>query len=126
MENAANLQGPRAETLGEATKAAEILARRRLKDSFFLGTGVGDLKQKSVRAGAVALIAQGLKFGLQTGSVMILARLLAPEDFGLQGMVVAVSGLLSLFKDAGLSMATVQREIVTHEQTSTLFWINLA
>jgi PST family polysaccharide transporter len=57
---------------------------------------------------------------------MVLARLLSPEDFGLQGMVVVVIGFLGLFRDAGLGMATVQRLEVTHEQTSTLFWINVA
>jgi len=30
-----------------------------------------------------------------------------------------------LFKDAGLSMATVQRATITNEQVSTLFWINM-
>ena len=38
-------------------------------------------------------------------------RLLAPEDFGLLGMVVAITGFLSLFRDAGLSVATVQRDV---------------
>lgn len=57
---------------------------------------------------------------------MALARLLTPEDFGLQGMVLAITGILAMFRDIGLSMATVQRETITHEQTSTLFWINVA
>ncbi len=35
-------------------------------------------------------------------------------------------GFLGLFRDAGLGMATIQRHEVTHEQTSTLFWINVA
>jgi len=30
-----------------------------------------------------------------------------------------------MFKDAGLSMATVQKDKITHEQISTLFWINV-
>jgi len=79
-----------------------------------------------VRGGAVALLAQGLAFVLQTGSTVVLARLLSPEDFGLQGMVVVMTGFLGLFRDAGLSVASVQREVLTHEQTSTLFWINVA
>src|SRR4051812_30228382 len=87
---------------------------------------VEDVKGKSVRGGVVALVAQGIKFGLQTGAMMILARLLSPTDFGVQNMVVAVTGFLGLFKDAGLSLATVQREHVTHDQISTLFWINFA
>jgi hypothetical protein len=36
------------------------------------------------------------------------------------GMVVVVTGFLGLFRDAGLGMATTQRE-VTHERTSILF-----
>ena len=57
---------------------------------------------------------------------MVLARLLSPQDFGLQGMVVVVTGFLALFRDAGLGVATVQRLEVTQEQVSTLFWINAA
>jgi PST family polysaccharide transporter len=55
---------------------------------------------------------------------MILARLLEPQDFGLVGMVTALMGVLTLFRDFGLSAATVQRGSITDEQTSTLFWIN--
>lgn len=70
--------------------------------------------------------AQGVRFVVQTATTMVLARLLSPQDFGLLGMVVVVTGFLGLFQDAGLGMATVQRLEVTHEQTSTLFWINVA
>jgi PST family polysaccharide transporter len=40
-------------------------------------------------------------------------------------MVAVVTGVLSLFKDFGLSTATVQRATLTLEQNSTLFWLNL-
>jgi hypothetical protein len=42
--------------------------------------------------------AQGAKFVVQTATMMVLARLLSPEDFGLQGMV---TGFLGLFKREG-------------------------
>jgi len=87
---------------------------------------VADLKRKSVVGGAAAVSAQGAKFVVQTATTMVLARLLSPQDFGLLGMVVVVTGFLGLFRDAGLGMATIQRLEVTHEQTSTLFWINVA
>jgi len=87
---------------------------------------VTDLKRKSVQGSFVLLSAQGAKFVLQVASTMLLARLLSPQDFGLQGMVVVLTGFLGLFKEAGLSLATVQRLEVTQEQTSTLFWINSA
>ncbi|MFC1542116.1 lipopolysaccharide biosynthesis protein, partial [Candidatus Latescibacterota bacterium] len=56
----------------------------------------------------------------------VLARLLTPEDFGLIAMVAAVTGFVMMFKDMGLSMATVQRAEINHGQISTLFWINVA
>jgi len=95
-------------------------------DSLFGATTTSDLKKKSVRGVAATVLSQGLTFSIQTGSTIVLARLLSPEDFGLQAMVVTMSGFLYLFRDAGLSVATVQREILTHEQTSTLFWVNVA
>ena len=69
--------------------------------------------------------AQGANFFLRIGSVMVLSRMLNPTDFGLVGMVTAFTGILFLFRDFGLSSATVQRENVTNEQRSTLFWINV-
>jgi len=56
---------------------------------------------------------------------MVLARLLGPKDYGLVGMVTAFTGVLSLFRDFGLSSAAVQRTSVTEQQISTLFWINI-
>jgi PST family polysaccharide transporter len=87
---------------------------------------VADLKRKSVVGGMAAVSAQSVKFVVQTAATMVLARLLSPQDFGLMGMVVVVTGFLGLFRDAGLGAATVQQLEVTHEQTSTLFWINAA
>jgi len=87
---------------------------------------VTDLKRKSVQGSFVLVCAQGAKFVLQMGTTMLMARLLSAGDFGLQAMVVALTGFLGLFKEAGLSLATVQRLEVTQEQTSTLFWINSA
>jgi PST family polysaccharide transporter len=56
---------------------------------------------------------------------MVLSRLLDPKDFGLVGMVTALTGVLNLFRDFGLSAATVQRIEITEEQISTLFWVNV-
>ena len=56
---------------------------------------------------------------------MVMARLLNPKDFGLVGMVTAFTGVLNLFRDFGLSAATVQRVDINDRQMSTLFWINI-
>jgi O-antigen/teichoic acid export membrane protein len=84
-----------------------------------------DLKQRAIRGGLAKVCAQGTGFLIRVGSLMILARLLDPKDFGLVGMVTAVIGLLNLFRDFGLSTAAVQRVGVTEEQASTLFWVNV-
>lgn len=82
------------------------------------------LKGHSVRGGVITVLSEVFRFVLQTGSMIVIARLLTPDDFGVQGMVLALTGFVLLFKDVGLSMATVQRDEITHEEVSTLFWIN--
>jgi O-antigen/teichoic acid export membrane protein len=84
-----------------------------------------DFKTKTIRGGLARICAQGATFFLRVGSLMVLARLLGPKDFGLVGMVTAFTGVLTLFRDFGLSSAAVQHATVTEEQISTLFWINV-
>ena len=84
-----------------------------------------DLKGKTIRGGLARLFAVGTGFLLRLGSLIILARLLSPKDFGLVGMVTAFTGFLGVFRDFGLSSAAVQRTTITEEQMSTLFWINI-
>src|SRR4029077_19142761 len=84
-----------------------------------------DLKARAIRGGLAQVCSQGANFGLRIGSLMVLARLLGPKDFGLVSMVTAFTGVLGLFRDFGLSSAAVQRATVTEEQISTLFWINI-
>jgi O-antigen/teichoic acid export membrane protein len=85
-----------------------------------------DLRGKTVRGAMASGAAQGSSLVLRTGSMIVLARLLFPRDFGLFGMVTAVTGFLSMFRDFGLSMASVTRPSVTEDQLSTLFWVNVA
>ena len=84
-----------------------------------------DLKERTIRGGSARGAALAVNFLLRVGSLMLLARLLNPLDFGLLGMVTAFTGVLSLFRDFGLSAAAIQRPTVTDEQSSTLFWINI-
>lgn len=83
-----------------------------------------DLKRRSVRGGVIVVAAQGVKFSVQTGGTLALAHFLGRDDFGLVAMVTAVVNFVALFKDLGLSTATIQRDEITHEQVSTLFWAN--
>jgi PST family polysaccharide transporter len=84
-----------------------------------------DLKGRSLRGGLLTGSSQGAQFLLQSISTVVLARLLTPTDFGLVAMVVAITGIGQAFADLGLSEATIQRPEITHDQVSTLFWINV-
>ena len=83
------------------------------------------LGSRTARGGVVTIVSHGLKFALSIGATAILARLLTPHDYGLIGMVVVFTGFVAMFKDLGLSLATVQRPEITDEQISTLFWVNV-
>jgi O-antigen/teichoic acid export membrane protein len=99
---------------------------RRHEEHFRTDHLLDNLKGHTISSGTVTMSAQGGKFLLSMASTMILARLLTPRDFGLVAMVTTVTSFLGVFKDAGLSIATVQRERITHAQVSNLFWINIA
>jgi len=79
-----------------------------------------------MRGGLAKIVSQITTLLLRTGTLMVMARLLLPRDFGLVGMVTAVIGVFSVFRDFGLSAAAVQRQSITTEQSSTLFWVNVA
>jgi O-antigen/teichoic acid export membrane protein len=84
-----------------------------------------DFKRKTARGALASLAGQGTNFVLRMGSMIVMARLLSPRDFGLVGMATAVTGFLVLFQDFGLSAAAIQSPSISRAQTSNLFWINL-
>lgn len=98
------------------------LNRNNLFLSGELSQGIG---RKAARGGMSLIICQGSSFLLNIVRLAVLARLLYPSDFGLVGMVLAVVAFANIFKDAGLSWATVQRPEIDHRTTSNLFWLNV-
>jgi O-antigen/teichoic acid export membrane protein len=84
------------------------------------------LNRKAFRGGAAVMGAEIISSFLRIGAMIILARLLLPEDFGLLAMVTALTMFTERFMDMGLSDATVQSKEINHDQVSNLFWINLA
>ena len=68
---------------------------------------------------------QGIKFVVQIGSLVILARLLTPQDYGLMAMAWVVVSAAEVVRDFGLSAAAVQAKELSQAQRDNLFWINL-
>jgi PST family polysaccharide transporter len=69
---------------------------------------------------------QFAKVVIQFLSVVVMARVLAPSDFGLVAMAAPVLTFATMFVDLGLAQATVQKEKLTQVQSSSMFWVNVA
>lgn len=74
----------------------------------------------------VTLAAQAIRILAQFASIMILARLLTPTDYGYVAMVLAIIGVAEFLRDFGLSAAAVQARELTPGQQNNLFWLNSA
>jgi PST family polysaccharide transporter len=77
-----------------------------------------------MRGGVVVLIGQVCKLGTQLAGLVVLARLLTPEDFGLVAMVAIAVAIAELFRDFGMSAAALQARELSQQQASNLFWVN--
>src|SRR5690348_1912662 len=63
---------------------------------------------------------------IQVIGAITLARLLAPDDFGLLGMAMFFVGIGQLFADFGIGTAIIQATRVERGLLSSCFWLNLA
>jgi len=84
----------------------------------------GDLGRVALRGGIVSVATQYGNGALQIAAAVILARLLAPEDFGLVAIVTVLTSFAPLLIDFGLGDATTQRAKITPRQVSSLFWLS--
>jgi O-antigen/teichoic acid export membrane protein len=84
----------------------------------------GGLRRLAVRGAGVTVFSQGVVFTVQMVGTVVLARLLAPSDFGVVIMVTTFSLLLMSFGQNGYPEAVMQREKIDRFLASNLFWIN--
>lgn len=69
---------------------------------------------------------QLLRQAIQLIASVALARLLAPDDYGLLGMALVFVGLAQLFADFGLEAALIQTPSLSRTLLSACFWLSLA
>ena len=74
----------------------------------------------------LTLASQGIRFLVQVVSLVVLARLLSPTDFGLVAMVTAILGVAETIRDFGLSSAAIQARTLSDAERTNLFWANIA
>jgi len=56
---------------------------------------------------------------------IVLARLLAPEDFGLLALIIVFITIANIFVQSGLKTALVQKKDASDLDFSTVFWLSL-
>jgi polysaccharide transporter, PST family len=84
------------------------------------------LKGISVKGMIVSFGSQGGRFVLQFVYSVLLARLLTPSDFGIVAMASPITAFVQMFADFGLTQATVQRQDISEDELSFMFWVSLA
>jgi O-antigen/teichoic acid export membrane protein len=83
------------------------------------------LKEKSIKglfwdfSGRIGL--QGVGFVVS----IVLARLLAPEEFGILAIITVFINLANVFLDFGFGVALIQKQDVREEHFSAVFYLNL-
>jgi polysaccharide transporter, PST family len=106
-------------TFGPETKSAE--------EGDLFDPGPARTAGRTVFVGSVVTVAgQAGGMVLTTVALIMLSRMLVPEDFGRVAMITPLFIFLGFFRDFGLATATVQRQQITHNQVSALFWINVS
>lgn len=77
----------------------------------------------AAKGAAVTLSLQTARFVVQLSGLVVLARLLAPSDFGLIAMVTALIGIGDILREFGLVPAAIQAKVLSHDQKTNLFWL---
>jgi O-antigen/teichoic acid export membrane protein len=85
----------------------------------------GELRVLVLRGLAWKAASQVFLQGSRVVVAVILARLLAPHDFGLAAMVLVFASLVIVFSDLALGSALVQRPLVSEEDRATVFWTSI-
>ncbi|MFD6446559.1 lipopolysaccharide biosynthesis protein [Promicromonospora sp. NPDC060204] len=86
------------------------------------GPGLGS---RAARGGVLTLTGQAFRFLIQAAALVVLARLLSPDDFGMVAMVLVIVGIGELVRDFGLSNAAVQTPSLSRAERDNLFWLSL-
>ncbi|MDH7482325.1 MAG: MOP flippase family protein [Armatimonadota bacterium] len=84
-----------------------------------------ELKIKTIRGIGWSVAGQAGNQVLAALTMIVLARLLSPREFGLLAMVVVITSFANIFAEMGLGSALVQKQDIRQEHLSSVFWLNV-
>lgn len=87
-------------------------------------TASDDLGRRASRGTLVTVAGLWGRTLLQTASTVVLARLVAPADFGLLAMITAIVGVADLVRDFGMTGAIIQVRALSDRLWSSVLWFS--
>ncbi len=78
------------------------------------------LRTRSLRGGLVAAAGAWIRFAVQFGTVVIVARILGPEQYGIAAVVLIFTTLAELLRTSGIVNAVIQRPDLTSDRAAAL------
>ncbi|HBG46055.1 MAG TPA: colanic acid exporter [Deltaproteobacteria bacterium] len=84
-----------------------------------------ELKQKIISGSFWSISSNVASQAVTFAVTIILARLLAPEDFGIVAISAVFTGIITLFQDLGMGAAIIQRQNIDDDYLSTSFSVSL-
>lgn len=83
------------------------------------------LKAKAFSAVRWTALGVVVKVLLQFMQVVILARLLAPEEIGAMAIAVSITAFVIAFVDIGISNAIISQQRISPAERTSLYWLNV-
>ena len=83
------------------------------------------LRSRAISAGRWTSFSALGRSALQMLQVVVVARFLAPADFGLMAITMALLGVLSVIADFGISRGIIHFEQIDVRTRSSLYWLNV-
>lgn len=85
-----------------------------------------DLGDRAARSARHLSTGQIARFALHACGLLVLSRLLPPEDFGYVAIATTILAVTETVRDLGLSAAAIRAPDLSTGQRNALFWINTA
>ncbi|MBY6217890.1 lipopolysaccharide biosynthesis protein [Qipengyuania aquimaris] len=86
---------------------------------------LNDIERRTANGTLISGIGQASFILINLAQIIVLSRLLKPEDFGLIALASTITLFAGIFKDLGLTVATVQAKELDQPTVSAIFFLNL-
>ena len=94
-------------------------------DNIFQNKSAESLGQRIKNGTFWAFIGHGLLQVLSLTAIIVLARLLSPDDFGVVAIAMVVWGMVRLFGDIGIGAKIIQQSDEVDQYANAAFWLNI-